>query len=71
MLTISFTKSSNDRVTYIHDDDGMRFVVNRLNSDGDDTITVDSPDGMNFVLGLLFNNGYSQSWTLLAAYRQL
>ena len=58
--TLRFVKTTdeNDTVTYTHDDNGMRFVVNRLNSDGYDIINVDSPDGMNFVMNLLSTAGY-------------
>ncbi len=56
---LTFKKDGRD-VTYIHDEQGLRFEVER--NDGTvDIVTVDSPDGMNFVMNLLAGNGYESA----------
>jgi len=57
-FTLHFTKDDR-RVTYTHDDQGMRFTVYRNIDAGTDIITVDSPDGMNFIMNLLAADGYT------------
>lgn len=56
-FTLEFTKDNGRDVTYIHDEAGMRFVVER-SDEYTDVIECDSADGMNFFMNLLAADGY-------------